>query len=128
MQQAALFSAEGYEDEYQLEEVELGGGGDYIVPTYVTFASEWEKMKGAASATETFTIDKATPIVTVSDASGSYSSLSFAATDTVAGVVTGVDDTPAATLEGVGLNLTYYVGNDASGTDLGSTAPCDAGS
>jgi coatomer subunit gamma len=47
---------EGYEDEYQLEEVELGGGSDYIVPTYVTFASEWEKMKGAANATETFAL------------------------------------------------------------------------
>ncbi|KAF9512742.1 hypothetical protein BS47DRAFT_1376887 [Hydnum rufescens UP504] len=47
---------DGYEDEYQLEEVELGGGGDYIVPTYVTFASEWEKMKGAANATETFAL------------------------------------------------------------------------
>ena len=47
---------EGYEDEYQLEEVELGAGGDYIVPSYVTFASEWEKLKGSATATETFAL------------------------------------------------------------------------
>jgi len=35
---------DGYEDEYQLEEVELGAGGDYIIPNYVTFASEWEEL------------------------------------------------------------------------------------
>lgn len=47
---------EGYEDEYQLEEVELGPGGDYIVPTYATFAGEWEKMKSSESVTETFAL------------------------------------------------------------------------
>ena len=46
---------DGYEDEYQLEEVELGAG-DYIIPTYVTFSSEWDRMRGAASATETFSL------------------------------------------------------------------------
>ncbi|KZT08586.1 coatomer subunit gamma [Laetiporus sulphureus 93-53] len=46
---------EGYEDEYQLEEVELAAG-DYIVPSYVTFASEWDRMRSGASATETFSL------------------------------------------------------------------------
>lgn len=46
---------EGYEDEYQLEEVELGAG-DYIIPTYVAFSSEWDRMRGGASATETFSL------------------------------------------------------------------------
>ena len=46
---------DGYEDEYQLEEVELGAG-DYVVPTYVTFSSEWDRMRGGASATETFSL------------------------------------------------------------------------
>jgi coatomer protein complex subunit gamma len=46
---------EGYEDEYQLEEVELGAG-DYIIPTYVTFSSEWDRLRGGASATETFSL------------------------------------------------------------------------
>ena len=46
---------EGYEDEYQLEEVELGAG-DYIVPTYVTFSTEWDRLRGGASATETFSL------------------------------------------------------------------------
>lgn len=47
---------EGYPDEYHLEEVELGPGGDYIVPNYVTFASEWDKMRNDAAATETFAL------------------------------------------------------------------------
>lgn len=46
---------DGYEDEYQLEEVELGAG-DYIIPTYVTFSSEWDRMRGGASATESFSL------------------------------------------------------------------------
>lgn len=45
----------GYEDDYQLEEVELGAG-DYIVPTYVAFSSEWDRMRGGSSATETFSL------------------------------------------------------------------------
>ncbi|TFK77539.1 coatomer subunit gamma [Pluteus cervinus] len=47
---------EGYEDEYQLEEVELSAGGDYIVPSYVTFGAEWDRLKGAPNATETFAL------------------------------------------------------------------------
>ncbi|KAI0931383.1 hypothetical protein AcW1_001205 [Taiwanofungus camphoratus] len=46
---------EGYEDEYQLEETELAAG-DYILPSYVTFASEWDRLRGGASATETFSL------------------------------------------------------------------------
>jgi len=47
---------EGYGDEYQLEEVELGAGGDYIVPNYATFGTEWERMRDGAVATETFAL------------------------------------------------------------------------
>ncbi|KAJ7757433.1 coatomer subunit gamma [Mycena metata] len=46
--------AEGYEDEYQIEEVELSAGGDYIVPSYMQFGAEWDRLKGGPSATETF--------------------------------------------------------------------------
>ncbi|RXW24547.1 hypothetical protein EST38_g1280 [Candolleomyces aberdarensis] len=45
---------EGYEDEYQLEEVELSAGGDYIIPSYATFGSEWDRMRSGPNATETF--------------------------------------------------------------------------
>lgn len=47
---------EGYEDEYQLEDVELSAGGDYIVPSYATFGSEWDRMRSGPSATETFAL------------------------------------------------------------------------
>ena len=47
---------DGYEDEYQLEEVELSAGGDYIIPNYVTFGSEWDRLRSAPSATETFAL------------------------------------------------------------------------
>ncbi|KAK7063804.1 coatomer subunit gamma [Favolaschia claudopus] len=46
--------AEGYEDEYQIEEVELSAGGDYIIPSYAAFGAEWDRMKAGPSVTETF--------------------------------------------------------------------------
>ncbi|WVQ83025.1 hypothetical protein IAT38_005163 [Cryptococcus sp. DSM 104549] len=46
---------EGYDDEYQVEELDLLAG-DYITPTYVTFATEWEKLANAASVTDTFAL------------------------------------------------------------------------
>lgn len=46
--------AEGYEDEYQIEEVELSAGGDYIVPSYTAFGAEWDRLKAGPSVTETF--------------------------------------------------------------------------
>jgi coatomer protein complex subunit gamma len=48
--------AEGYEDEYQLEEVELAAGGDYIIPSYSNFSAEWDRLRTGASMTETFTL------------------------------------------------------------------------
>ena len=47
---------DGYEDEYQLEEVELAAGGDYIIPSYSSFSAEWERLRTAATATETFAL------------------------------------------------------------------------
>ncbi|KZT30960.1 coatomer subunit gamma [Neolentinus lepideus HHB14362 ss-1] len=46
---------DGYEDEYQLEELELAAA-DYIIPTYANFTSEWDRLRGGASATETFAL------------------------------------------------------------------------
>lgn len=46
---------EGYQDEYQIEDCDLGAG-DYITPTYFTFQTEWDKLGSAASATETFAL------------------------------------------------------------------------
>ena len=46
---------EGYEDEYQLEDTELSAA-DYVVPTYVTFASEWDRLRGGVNVTETLAL------------------------------------------------------------------------
>ncbi|KAI6048037.1 coatomer subunit gamma [Pisolithus marmoratus] len=47
---------EGYEDEYQVEDVELAAGGDYIIPSYASFSSEWDRLRTGASSTETFSL------------------------------------------------------------------------
>lgn len=47
---------DGYEDEYQLEDVEVAVGGDYIIPTHVSFSSEWDRLRTGATATETFSL------------------------------------------------------------------------
>src|SRR5204863_4172523 len=36
---------DGYEDEYQLEELELSAGGDYIIPSYANFSAEWDRLR-----------------------------------------------------------------------------------
>ena len=80
----------------------------------------------AQSSPLTFTINKATPTLTLSDAGGTFNGSAFAATSLVSGVVSGVDTTPAATLEGVSPTLTYYAGSTVSGSGS-ATAPTSAG-
>lgn len=46
---------DGYDDEYQTEDVELGAG-DYISPSYATFNSEWDRLRSGSTATETFAL------------------------------------------------------------------------
>ncbi len=75
----------------------------------------------ASSAQTTFTIGQATPKLAVTDALGMYTGSTFPATATV----TGVSGTPGSTLEAVGLTVTYYVGNTATGTPLAG-APANA--
>ncbi|HZQ34629.1 MAG TPA: hypothetical protein VFD32_01770, partial [Dehalococcoidia bacterium] len=77
----------------------------------------------AVSVGVTFVISPATPTIMVTDASGGYTGLPFAATTTIAGVVAGVDDSPGGSLEGVVPSLTYY---DATGSALPS-APTQLG-
>jgi len=68
----------------------------------------------------------ATPTFSVSNPGGTFTGTPFNATASVAGVVSGVDDSPAASLEGVTATLNYYVGSDTTGTKL-SSAPTTAG-
>lgn len=46
---------DGYDDEYQIEELEVGAG-DYIVPSYAAFATEWDRLRSGATAQETFAL------------------------------------------------------------------------
>ena len=46
---------EGYEDEYSLEDTELAAA-DFLVPTYAAFGSEWDRLRGGATAKETFSL------------------------------------------------------------------------
>lgn len=46
---------EGYPDVYQLEDLELDAG-DYLVPSYSAFTSEWDRLRTGATATETFAL------------------------------------------------------------------------
>ncbi len=80
----------------------------------------------ATSTPTTFTISQATPTVTVSDAGGTYNGSTFPATALVAGVVSGVDNTPASSLETISPTLTYYAGSSATGPTLAG-APIVAG-
>ncbi len=80
----------------------------------------------APDVSQTFSIAQATPAVSVTDAGGIYDGQPFPAMATVAGVIAGVDNTPAAILQGVALTLSYYAGSSANGTALAG-APTQAG-
>ena len=62
-------------------------------------------------------------VVSVTDAGGTYDGSPFAVTD--ASVT--FDGTTIASFGDSSLSYTYYVGDGTSGTDLGSSAPTDAG-
>ena len=73
-----------------------------------------------AFASGTLNVTPAVPAVTVSDLGGPYNGSPYAATAMVAGVISGLDSTPASSLEGVVPRVTYYAGATISGS--GSTA------
>ncbi|BGP47235.1 coatomer subunit gamma [Rhodotorula kratochvilovae] len=57
---------DGYDDEYQVEELDLGAG-DYIVPSYAAFATEWDRLRSAATAQETFALTALDSLKTACD-------------------------------------------------------------
>ncbi|GAA5823565.1 hypothetical protein JCM11251_000682 [Rhodosporidiobolus azoricus] len=57
---------DGYDDEYQLEEVDVGAG-DYIVPSYAAFATEWDRLRTGATGTETFALTALDSLKTACD-------------------------------------------------------------
>ena len=74
------------------------------------------------TASATFQIIKAMPILSVADAGGVYNGSPFAAKVTV----TGISGVAGSSLDGVSPTLTYYAGNTATGAPL-SAAPSAAG-
>jgi hypothetical protein len=80
-------------------------------------------FSGSTSNPVDHLVNQATPTVSVTDAGGTYNGMPFPATALVAGVIPGVDDTPAPSLEGVSPTVTYY---DDNGNPL-SGAPSAVG-
>ena len=111
-------------------QTDLGATAPTMASNYkvtASFAGSTDYTAGSASTT--FSIAQAQPIFALSDSGGTFNGSPFAATATVAGVVAGVDNSPAATLEGVGLTLDYQQ-LDSNGNvvkDFGTTAPTAAG-
>lgn len=102
---------------YTITYAYTGGTSGSLIYNYSTGTSG----EPISDASQTLTVNKAVPTVVATDAGGIYSASAYPASATVAGV--GSDSTPAAALESVGTTFTYYVGNDTTGTDLGSAAP-----
>lgn len=86
----------------------------------VAFTPQVATYYTAAVAITTITIDKAEPILEVTDAGGRFDGSPFPASATIAGAVAGVDDVPASGLDNVAPTLTYYDGSGPAGASLGS--------
>jgi hypothetical protein len=97
--------------------------GTYTVVAFFAGSSDYT---AAQSAPQTFIIGQAKPTLSVADSGGTYAGQGFPATASVAGVVNGVDTTPASSLEGVTPSLAYYAGATAGGTPM-SGVPGAAG-
>jgi hypothetical protein len=75
----------------------------------------------------TVTVNKATPVLTVSAPGGAFTGAPLPAAVTIVSGIPGIDDTPAPRLENVTPTLTYFEGAGTSGTSRGSTPPINPG-
>ena len=105
----------GQRGERQAFERRSDAAGTYTVVASFAGSVDYASAKTCAGP---FTIGKAASSVTAADAGGTYSGATFPATALVAGVVSGVDTTPAAKLETVGPTVKYYPGTTTTGTVL----------
>jgi hypothetical protein len=101
---------------------DIGTLGVVGSPYTISFSYAGDGTFASASGSSTLTVQQATPTVSVADPGGTYNGAAFPATATVSGV----DNVAAATLEDVGLTLTYYAGTDTTGSQLPG-APADPG-
>ncbi len=90
--------------------------GTYTV--VASFTSSDPDYANGQSSPIFFTIEKPESVIMITDTGGPYNANPYPATATIAGVVSGVDDTPGSSLEGVPLTIVYYAGPNPEGTPL----------
>jgi predicted metal-binding protein len=95
----------------------LNGQASATPPTQAGFYYAVAVFNGSTNyacnyAQTTFTIAKAMPTISISDAGGTYNGSSFAATATL----TGISGSPTSSLDGVSLTIIYYLNGQASAT------------
>ena len=103
----------------------LNAGSGQVIS--VTFTPQDTTYYSTASTTTTLTVTKASPILKVTDSGGEFDGTPFPASVKIAGAVSGVDNTPAASLGNLNPTLSYFEGSSNSGVNLGSTPPTAAG-
>lgn len=102
--------------------------GPYTVVAEFAGSTDYTSARALAN----FAIAQATPTLAITAPTGAFNGSAMSASVTVAGVIAGVDTTPAASLDNVIPQLTYYSGTYSSPTQLKnvtplSGAPTDAG-
>jgi hypothetical protein len=106
----------------------LGTNAPIVAGTYEVIATFGGSLDySVASSSTTYTIGQAAPVIAVSTTSGYFNGQPVAVTATVAGVVSGMDDTPGPTLEGIGLTLQYYQVFANGSSDSLTSAPTTPG-
>jgi hypothetical protein len=120
------------------QHITLGAGGAFSTafevstlgvsgsPYTITYSYAGDQTYSPARAMGFLTVTQATPKLDLTARGGSFDGRPHAASVTIAG--SGADSSPAASLEGVSPELTYYLGSSTSGTNLGSTPPLVPGS
>ena len=99
----------------------LDAGSDQTLQVVFTPSDAVDYL--TATATTTISVTKAVPSLKVTDGGGQYRGRSFPASITI----TGVDGTPASSLDDMTPAITYYDGPTAAGTSSGSTPPSSPG-
>ena len=103
----------------------LDAGSDTTLS--VTFTPQNTTDYTTATANTTIAVTQATPILKVIANGGHFDGAPFSASVTIAGVGSGVDNTPALQLDNITPTLTYYVGSGTSGSSLGPIPPSGLG-
>jgi hypothetical protein len=114
---AALNADGSFQLSYQFSQALAVSQSPYAI-TYA-YTDRSGQFAPASDSSQALTVTPATPTASVADAGGTYNGSAFAATATVAGV----DNTPAATLEGVAPTLSYYRGSYTSLGQLAGLTP-----